>query len=46
MNEETKRYWDIGIGIAAPIITVLGILVGVAQFNSGRITRLSFSKHW
>jgi hypothetical protein len=35
MNEETKRSWDVGLGIAAPILTVAGLLVGVWQFNQG-----------
>jgi hypothetical protein len=35
MNEETKRDWDVGLGIAGPILTVGGILVGVWQFNAG-----------
>ncbi|HYC54215.1 MAG TPA: hypothetical protein VEL28_04680 [Candidatus Binatia bacterium] len=35
MNESTKRRWDVRLGIATPIITVLGIIVGVWQFNSG-----------
>ena len=35
MDEETKRRWDVRFGMVAPILTVLGILVGVWQFNSG-----------
>src|ERR1700744_5342038 len=35
MNEETKRSWDVGLSIAAPILTVAGLLVGVWQFNQG-----------
>jgi hypothetical protein len=33
MNEETHRKWDIGLKVAAPIITVLGLLVGVWQYT-------------
>jgi hypothetical protein len=33
--ESTKRYWDVVVGIAAPFITVIGIIIGVHQFNAG-----------
>jgi hypothetical protein len=35
MDEESKRRWDVRLGIVAPIITVIGLLVGVWQFNQG-----------
>jgi hypothetical protein len=35
MTEATKRKWDVGLGIIAPILTCLTILVGVVQFNIG-----------
>lgn len=34
MKEETKRTWDVWIGALAPVITVIGIVVGVWQFNA------------
>jgi hypothetical protein len=43
MNEESKRTWDVGLGIVAPIVTIVvtivGILVGVWQFNRGEENR-------
>jgi hypothetical protein len=39
MNEATKRRWDVRLGIAAPVLTVIGILVGVWQFNAGEEDR-------
>ncbi|SRR5258706_5079064 len=39
MDEESKRNWDVGLGIVAPILTVAGILVGVWQFNRGEENR-------
>jgi hypothetical protein len=44
MNEESKRSWDVGLGIAAPIITVVGILFGVAQFNSGERNKIELQQ--
>ncbi|MGA8658796.1 MAG: hypothetical protein WB586_21900 [Chthoniobacterales bacterium] len=35
MDEPTKRVWDVWLGFIAPILTVVGILIGVWQFNSG-----------
>jgi hypothetical protein len=35
MDETAKRNWDVGLGIFAPIGTVVGILVGVWQFTAG-----------
>jgi hypothetical protein len=40
MNEESKRRWDVGLGIVAPILTVLGLLVGVWQFNRGEENKI------
>jgi hypothetical protein len=44
MDEETKRRWDVRLGIVAPILTVAGLLVGVWQFNRGEEnkTRLEY----
>jgi hypothetical protein len=39
MEEATKRNWDIGLGIMAPLLTIAGILVGVWQFNRGEENR-------
>ena len=39
MNEESKRTWDVRLGIVAPILTVITILVGVWQFNRGEENR-------
>jgi oligoendopeptidase F len=39
MDEESKRKWDVGLGVAAPILTVAGLLVGVSQFNRGEENR-------
>ena len=39
MNEATKRRWDVWLGIVAPVLTVIGILVGVRQFNAGEENR-------
>ena len=35
MTEETKRRWDVWLGIVAPVLTVAGLLFGVWQFNRG-----------
>jgi hypothetical protein len=35
VTEARKRVWDVWLGIAAPILTVVGILVGIHQFNAG-----------
>jgi hypothetical protein len=35
ITEARKRRWDVGIGVASSLITVIGILVGVWQFNRG-----------
>lgn len=44
MNEDSKRGWDVTLGIVAPILTVAGLLVGVWQFNQGEEnkTRLEY----
>jgi hypothetical protein len=44
MDEEAKRRWDVWLGIVAPILTVIGLLVGVWQFNKGEEnkTRLEY----
>jgi hypothetical protein len=35
MDESAKRAWDVWLGIVAPILTVVGILIGIWQFNAG-----------
>jgi hypothetical protein len=35
LEEGRKRRWDIALGIAAPLITVAGVLFGAWQFNFG-----------
>ena len=35
MDEATKRTWDVRLGVIGPLITVVGIVVGVWQFNAG-----------
>jgi hypothetical protein len=35
MDEERKRIWDICLGVVGPILTVVGLLLGVWQFNRG-----------
>ncbi|MGU3387834.1 hypothetical protein ACLBYG_25255 [Methylobacterium sp. D53M] len=35
MDEARKRYWDVALGVAAPVLTVLGLLTGVWQFSAG-----------
>ena len=39
MDEASKRKWDVALGVLAPILTVVGLLVGVWQFNRGEINR-------
>jgi hypothetical protein len=40
MNEDSKRQWDVWLGIIAPVLTVAGLLVGVWQFNHGETKRV------
>lgn len=40
MDEDRKRSWDVWLGIASPIITVTGLLIGVWQFNTGEQNRV------
>jgi len=40
MDEARKRYWDVALGIVAPIVTVAGLLVGVWQFNAGERSKV------
>lgn len=35
MDEERKRSWEVRLGIVAPLLTMIGILIGVWQFNTG-----------
>jgi hypothetical protein len=44
MTEERKRIWDVRLGVAGPIVTVAGLLLGVWQFNRGEEnkTRLEY----
>lgn len=39
MDEETKRNWDVRLGIAAPILTLASVMLGVWQFNQGEANR-------
>lgn len=39
MDEDRKRRWDVRLGMIAPLLTVVGILVGVWQFNKGEDNR-------
>lgn len=39
MDEDRKRHWDVRLGIIAPILTVVGLLIGVWQFNLGEDSR-------
>ena len=39
MDEGRKRGWDVGLGVVAPLLTIVGILVGVWQFNRGEDNR-------
>jgi hypothetical protein len=39
VTEARKRVWDVWLGIIAPILTVVGILVGVHQFNVGEANK-------
>ena len=34
MDESAKRVWDVWLGFIAPIVTVVGILVGIWQFSA------------
>ena len=40
MTEERKRLWDVWLGVLAPILTVVGLLLGVSQFNKGEHNRV------
>ncbi len=35
MDETAKRQWDVWLGAIAPVLTVIGIIIGVWQFNLG-----------
>lgn len=39
MDEDLKRGWDVRLGIVAPILTIIGIIIGVWQFNVGENDR-------
>ncbi|PJG47217.1 hypothetical protein CAF53_02395 [Sphingobium sp. LB126] len=39
MDEDNKRRWDVRLGVIAPVLTILGILVGVWEFNHGENSR-------
>lgn len=39
MDEQTKRIWDVVLGFATPLLTLLAILIGVWQFNEGEADR-------
>jgi hypothetical protein len=40
MTEETYRKWDIAVKVAAPIVTVAGIVIGVWQFSRDQSAQL------
>jgi len=40
MKEETYRRWDIGVKIIAPIITIVGLLVGIWEYSKERDAQL------
>lgn len=40
MTDDGYKRWDLRIKIAAPIITVIGLLVGVWQFTAGQSAQL------
>lgn len=49
MDEETKRRWEVWLGIVGPLLTVAGILIGVWQFNVGEARKAAYehaSKLW
>lgn len=35
MDEGRKRRWDVTLGIVGPMVTVIGLSLGVLQFNAG-----------
>lgn len=39
MDEGAKRAWDAKMAVAAPVLALIGILVGVWQFNAGADNR-------
>lgn len=41
MNEGAKRRWDARMALVAPLLTMVGIIVGVWQFNEGADNRRS-----
>lgn len=44
MTEDKKRIWDVRLGIAGPLITVAGILIGVWQFNAGERNKIELQQ--
>jgi hypothetical protein len=44
LDEARKRNWDVGLGIAGPVITVIGILIGVWQYNDGERSKVTLQQ--
>jgi len=40
VTEDNKRVWDVRLGMATPVLTVVTLLVGVWQFNHGEENRV------
>ena len=40
MDEDRKRSWDVRLGVVSPIVTIVGLLIGVWQFNTGEENRV------
>jgi hypothetical protein len=45
VTEEKKRAWDVALGIAGPVVAVLGLLLGVWQFNKGEENKTKLESH-
>ena len=41
MEDATKRKWDVRFGVASSIITALGIIIGVWEFNAGERNKIT-----
>jgi hypothetical protein len=40
VDEDKKRAWDVALGIVTPIVTIVGLLIGVWQFNAGEANKV------
>jgi len=45
MDEDAKRKWDVRLGIVAPLLMLLSVVVGVWQFNAGEANRRADDFH-